>query len=166
MSISDQLKEYRPVLYAGEGSGDGARGTIQLTGTTLLMSLRFVEPGVVLRPAVVAPISVAIFTTFVGADMPIAHWATVIDLLRNETPLYFGEDSGRIWIATTPEPVGEGEAQGLALGQLFECHPCATFASSEPDTLAAWAPPVQSAVPQRLLIAGAYGVTMSNVVGA
>lgn len=44
MPVSDELKEYRPVLYGGEGNGDGARGTIQLTGTTLVMSLRFVEP--------------------------------------------------------------------------------------------------------------------------
>jgi hypothetical protein len=108
MSVSDTLLHYRPVLYAAGGS-DGARGTIQLTGTTLVMSLRFVEAGAPPRPVTVVPIAVSSFTTFVAADVPMEHWGSIIDLLRHETPLYFGEDNGRVWVATTDEPVGEGE---------------------------------------------------------
>lgn len=35
------------------------------------------------------------------------HYLAYVDLLRNEKPVYFEYQSGRFWISTSSEPVGE-----------------------------------------------------------
>ena len=43
--------------------------------------------------------------------LPASHFPRIIDLLRNEEPLFFtfNNSSGKTYLSTSAEPVGEGE---------------------------------------------------------
>jgi hypothetical protein len=43
--------------------------------------------------------------------LPDSHFSRIVDLLRNEKPLYFNfnESSQKTYLSTSSEPVGEGE---------------------------------------------------------
>ena len=43
--------------------------------------------------------------------LPVSHMPRIIDLLRNEQPIYFthNESAGKTYLSTSSEPVGEGE---------------------------------------------------------
>ena len=52
---------------------------------------------------------------YVAAQMHLASFSSVIDMLRNEKPIYFSwsGEGGQLRLATGPEPVGEQELRKL-----------------------------------------------------
>ena len=51
---------------------------------------------------------------FIYCHLPAQHFSAVLDLLRNESPIYLTYDKNKhlAYISTRLEPVGEGEGDG------------------------------------------------------
>ena len=98
-----EIEEYKIVLMAGEES-DGAVAIVQLLAEGgIIGSCRFFADEVAL------PASVKRST--VNLSFPVSAYAEVVDLLRNEAPvfLFFQDETGQGMLTTLAEPVGEGE---------------------------------------------------------
>ena len=100
------IEEYKVVLLAGE-DGDGAVAVVQLQSDKRIVgSCRFfADEGALLANSK---------GSAVNLSFPISAYAEVVDLLRNEGPvfLYFDNSTGKGMLTTLAEPVGEGEGAG------------------------------------------------------
>jgi hypothetical protein len=114
MVHSDEIKKYR-FLYHGAGTGkrpNGAtysdRAQIALWGENggLIAVLHFCRDPAFLPDGDTRGSNGIVQSYFLAADFP-----AVVDLLRNEKPLYLKYDDGanRAWIDSGLEPVGEEE---------------------------------------------------------
>ena len=98
-----EIEEYKVVLLAGEDA-DGAVAVVQLLcDGRIVGSCRFFPEERAL-PANSQG-------SAVNLSFPISAYAEVVDLLRNEGPvfLYFDKKTGKGMLTTLAEPVGEGE---------------------------------------------------------
>jgi hypothetical protein len=105
---SIQIRNYEYYVFSSRGSSDPARAVILLyeANNTRIASLFFAEDDQVMIPAGYAQGRYLLAYTY--ADLPV-----IIDMLRNETPVFLIVDpTGAVdnWrISTSEEPVGEGE---------------------------------------------------------
>lgn len=105
MAESHEIKEYKYYTYSSRDASK-ANTVILLYGDTRYLGAAFFsnDDATPLEPAVKYSSGI-IGLRYRYADLPV-----IIDMLRNEKPLYLiydGEKNSRI--STTPEPVGEGE---------------------------------------------------------
>jgi hypothetical protein len=111
MAVFEQIKKYDVAYYGGGGTANGYwyRAIIGLRRDdgSLIGAAYFYRDGANM-PATDEETA----TGYVHCRYPAADFPNVLDLLRNEKPVYIKYVGG--WniasVTTSPEPVGEGEA--------------------------------------------------------
>ena len=109
MTTSKEVKTYQARITSG-GQSKGARATILLLDAkkSTIGYLAFLEPGTAFPANYYSSGPVAYY--------PMAVYADVIDLLRNESPVYIETDNQNgAWIGTLPEAVGDGDKMPVKL---------------------------------------------------
>lgn len=105
--VSSPIDKYKVVLYAKEETAGNLMAYIHCyyKGRNV-MTCEFYQDGGALPESRDAG-------GRVGLAYPWSYFAKVIDILRNEKPIYFGfNDSSKVgYITTQEEPVGEGADQ-------------------------------------------------------
>ncbi|MEM8922090.1 MAG: hypothetical protein AAGD35_01215 [Actinomycetota bacterium] len=108
---NEAVTSYVVVHYSsgGEGDGRGRRSYISLVGAAgqRIGGLYFYED-----PGAMPNEDSRNSTGFVYLHNPVSAYPHVLDLLRNESPVYlrYDDDRNRGWLATSSEPVGEEES--------------------------------------------------------
>ena len=101
-----EIKNYAVRFHGGpKGSGDGIRAQIHLFNekNKMVGALDFYESGIALPMDSQQPI--------IRMSLPANQIYAVVDLLRNEKPLFLEWQEGlkNAYLGTSQEPVGEGE---------------------------------------------------------
>ena len=101
-----EVKNYAVRFHGGpEGSGKGIRAQIHLfnDNNKMVGAIDFYDDGVLLPTDSLEPM--------IRMSMPASQVYAVVDLLRNEKPLFLEWQKGlkNAYLATSQEPVGEGE---------------------------------------------------------
>ncbi|MEC4684275.1 MAG: hypothetical protein VST71_00890 [Nitrospirota bacterium] len=94
------------VLFYGSPSGyQTNRAQIQLKDTNgkVVAWIRFNDPGQFFEDDYVS-------NGIIRMHLPSAMFENVIDVLRNEKPVYIYFAAGRAFLGTSSEPIGEGES--------------------------------------------------------
>ncbi len=102
----NEIKHYALRMYGGpHGSNSGIRGQIHLFSPSnkMLGKIDFYDTDHTLPPDASEP--------YIHSHMHISEWPLIVDMLRNEAPVYLSYHSGSdtIFLSTSQEPVGEGE---------------------------------------------------------
>jgi len=104
--IGGQVASYELLFYGGPKGYQTNRAQIYLLDAEgrALAFVRFKDPGMKFQKDVVLPDGV------IRMHLPSAMFHSVLDVLRNEKPVYvwFPGDNG--FLGTSEEPIGEGEA--------------------------------------------------------
>lgn len=101
-----EIKNYKVYFYGGNDGWENARSLITLIGNSNnpVGFIRFYEQKM-------PPAADTNQNNMITMYLPSAEFANVIDILRNEKPLYINFKQDRGLLATGPEIVGEGEAK-------------------------------------------------------
>ena len=107
-----EVKHYAVRIHGGpKGSGDGSRASIHLfdKGNRMIGHISFKDNGLALNRDKEE-------NAVVSMDMPAANLTDVVDLLRNEGPIYIDWQSTlkNAYLGTAQEPVGEGKSIGFS----------------------------------------------------
>lgn len=100
-----RVDEYRVLIYGGKsGLESKHRATILLFNedSDLVGSIKFFDPGMQLPDDYEKHGSIKLF---LSSDM----FLEVVDILRNEKPIYIHGTPGEYYLSTDKEPVGEEE---------------------------------------------------------
>jgi len=102
--MAAEVKSYHILFYGGPDGYQTNRAQIQLSDASgkALAWVRFNDPGMFFE---------ADYNEggIIRMHMPSAMFQNVLDVLRNEKPIYIYFASGRGFLSTSSEPVGEGE---------------------------------------------------------
>ncbi len=97
------VTSYSILIYGSPDGYQTNRSQIQLTnGNTVVAWLRFNDPGMAFENDYVS-------NNIIRMHLPSTMFQSVLDILRNETPLNIYFAQGRGFFGTSSEPVGEGE---------------------------------------------------------
>lgn len=97
-----EVTSYSILFYGSPDGYNGSRAQIQLSnGTTTLGWVRFHDPGM--------PFPVDTSGAQIIMHLPSAMFENVIEMLRNERPINYYFASGRAFLGTSAEGVGEEE---------------------------------------------------------
>ncbi len=100
-----QVASYDVIAYGGPAGYQTNRAQIALydSGGNSLAWVRFNDPGMVFE-------NDSVSAGVILMHLPSAMFQSVLDILRNETPVTVQFSSGVATISTSVEPIGEGEA--------------------------------------------------------
>jgi len=103
MATSKEIKTYQVRITSGEQSNSVRASILLLDAKKFTIgNLVFLEPG--------TPFPANYSSSGPVAYYPMTVYANVLDLLRNESPVYIETDNqDGAWIATSPEPIGDGD---------------------------------------------------------
>jgi hypothetical protein len=91
-------------VFGGPNGREGLRASILLlAGSAVRAFIHFHKAGDPLPPDTRDG-------PHIHMHLPEARFDSIIDLLRNERPLFIMFGSGFAYLTTSPEPIGEGEA--------------------------------------------------------
>ncbi|MEP7229780.1 MAG: hypothetical protein ABI691_05980 [Ginsengibacter sp.] len=97
------VTSYSILVYGGPDGYQTNRSQIQLTdGNTVVAWLRFNDPGMAFENDYMS-------NNIIRMHLPSTMFQSVLDILRNESPLNIYFAQGRGFFGTSTEPVGEGE---------------------------------------------------------
>ncbi len=97
------VTSYSILIYGGPDGYQTNRAQIQLqNGSTVVAWLRFNDPGMTFETD-------DKLGSIIRMYLPSTMFQSVLDILRNETPLNIYFSQGRGFFGTGAEPVGEGE---------------------------------------------------------
>ena len=99
-----EIKNYHILFYGSPEGYQTNRAQIALydaTGSTAAF-LRFNDPGMFFE-------SDFLLGTIIVMHLPSAMFENVLDVLRNEAPVYIYFAAGRGFLSTSQEPIGEAE---------------------------------------------------------
>ncbi len=97
------VTSYSILVYGGPDGYQTNRSQIQLTnGNTVVAWLRFNDPGMTFENDYMS-------NNIIRMHLPSTMFQSVLDILRNESPLNIYFAQGRGFFGTSTEPVGEGE---------------------------------------------------------
>src|SRR5262245_2350963 len=101
-----EVKRFSILVYGGPEGYQTNRAQIQLTGvaSNVIAWLRFNDPGMFFEHDCLP--GDGIIRMYLSSSM----FQSVLDMLRNEKPIYCYFAAGRGFIDTSGEPVGEGES--------------------------------------------------------
>jgi hypothetical protein len=99
------VSNYSVLVYGSPSGYQTNRAQIQLTDArgNVVAWLRFNDPGQFFEDDKVQ-------NNIIHMHLPSSMFSSIIDMLRNETPLQIYFAAGRAFFGTTNEPVGEGES--------------------------------------------------------
>jgi hypothetical protein len=102
--MATEVKEYHILFYGGPDGYQTNRAQIQLSGANgkTLAWIRFNDPGMTFENDYQA-------SGIIRMHLPSAMFQNVLDVLRNEKPVYIYFAQNRGFLSTSKEPVGEGE---------------------------------------------------------
>lgn len=101
-----EIRNYAVRLNGGlSGAGDYLRAQVHLFDN------RNILVGIIDFYDTMGSMSEEFTNNIIKTSMPAERLSDVVDLLRNEKPIFLGwrEDHKKAFISTTQEPVGEGE---------------------------------------------------------
>jgi len=98
------IKNYSVLFYGSPSGYQTNRAQIQLVDTNNKVAawIRFNDPGQFFENDYVKD-------NIIRMHLPSSMFENVIDVLRNEKPVYIYFVSGRAFLGTSSEPIGEGE---------------------------------------------------------
>ncbi len=97
------VTSYSILVYGSPDGYQTNRSQIQLmNGNTVVAWLRFNDPGMTFENDYVS-------NNIIRMHLPSTMFQSVLDILRNESPLNIYFAQGRGFFGTSTEPVGEGE---------------------------------------------------------
>ena len=102
-----EIKRYALRIHSGpDGDKNDVRAAIHLFGEDNHLA------GVAYFYSAGNPLPDAKNETFIEFGFPISLYSSVLDMLRNENPIYLAwqEARSRAYLGTTQEPVGEGNS--------------------------------------------------------
>lgn len=102
--MTTQVMNYQILFYGGSDGYQNCRAQIVLFGDdgSVAGYIRFHDPGMVFDSDTTA--GNAIFMNQPSTMLP-----SIVDMLRNESPVYIYFAAGRAFLSTSKEPAGEGE---------------------------------------------------------
>lgn len=102
--MSVEIKDYHVLVYGSPSGYQTNRAQIALYGPEgrTAAYIRFNDPGMVFENDVDDGGTIRM-------HLPSTMFGPVLDLLRNEAPMYIYFAAGRAFLTTSKEPVGEGE---------------------------------------------------------
>jgi hypothetical protein len=102
--MAKEVKKYHILFYGGPNGYQTNRAQIQLSGTggKTLAWLRFNDPGMAFENDYMSG-------GIIRMHLPSTMFRNVLDVLRNEGPVYIYFAQNRGFLSTSKEPVGEGE---------------------------------------------------------
>jgi hypothetical protein len=102
--MTTEIREYHILFYGSPEGYQTNRAQIALYGPTGSVAgyIRFNDPGMLFESDSQAG-------ELIFMHLPSAMLQSVIDVLRNEKPVYLYFAQGRGFLSTSKEPVGEGE---------------------------------------------------------
>jgi hypothetical protein len=101
-----EVKTYGILVYGGPDGYQTNRAQIQLMGvdSNVIAFLRFNDPGMIFENDYL-PVD-----GIIRMHLPSSMFQSILDMLRNEKPIYCYFAAGRGFLANFEEPVGEGES--------------------------------------------------------
>jgi hypothetical protein len=101
-----EVKKYGILVYGGPEGYHTNRAQIQLVGVdnNVIAFLRFNDPGMFFEHDYL-PVD-----GIIRMHLPSSMFQSVLDMLRNEKPIYCYFAAGRGFFGSFEEPVGEGES--------------------------------------------------------
>ncbi len=102
--MSTQITNYHILFYGGPDGYQTNRAQISLYGPNgrVAAYVRFNDPGMTFE-------NDAQSGNIIRMHLPSTMFQNVLDVLRNEKPVYVYFTQGRGFLSTSKEPVGEGE---------------------------------------------------------
>jgi hypothetical protein len=102
--VSTQVTDYHVLVYGSPTGYQTNRSQIALysSGGKTAAFVRFNDPGMFFEAD-------SDSGGIIKMHLPSAMFAGVIDVLRNEKPVYIYFAAGRAFLSTSKEPIGEGE---------------------------------------------------------
>jgi hypothetical protein len=102
--MATEVKSYSILFYGGPDGYQTNRAQIQLSdaGGKTLAWVRFNDPGMTFENDYQSD-------GIIRMHLPSAMFPNVLDVLRNEKPVYVRFTRNRGFLSTSKEPVGEGE---------------------------------------------------------
>ena len=102
--MAEVVGSYHVLFYGSPSGYQTNRAQIQLTNTAgkVVAWIRFNDPGQFFENDYVSG-------GIIRMHMPSSMFENVIDVLRNEKPIYIYFAAGRAFLGTSSEPIGEGE---------------------------------------------------------
>jgi hypothetical protein len=102
--MATEVKSYSILFYGGPDGYKTNRAQIQLSdaGGKTLAWVRFSDPGMTFENDYQSD-------GIIRMHLPSAMFSNVLDVLRNEKPVYVRFTQNRGFLSTSKEPVGEGE---------------------------------------------------------
>jgi hypothetical protein len=102
--MTTEVKEYHVLFYGSPEGYQTNRAQIALYGPdgSPAAYVRFNDPGMVFE-------SDSQLGNIILMHLPSSMFQSVLDVLRNEKPVYIYFAQGRGFLSTSKEPVGEGE---------------------------------------------------------
>lgn len=102
--MAETVESYSVLFYGSPSGYQTNRAQIQLSGANnkTLAWLRFNDPGMFFENDYVS-------NGIIRMHLPSSMFQNVIDVLRNEKPVYIYFAQNRGFLGTSKEPIGEGE---------------------------------------------------------
>lgn len=102
--MATEIKSYHILFYGSPGGYQTNRAQIALYGAdgTTTAFVRFNDPGMLFE-------NDSQSGGIIVMHLPSSMFQSVLDVLRNEKPVYIYFAQGRGFLSTSKEPVGEGE---------------------------------------------------------
>jgi hypothetical protein len=102
--MATEVKEYHILFYGGPEGYQTNRAQIALydSGGKTVAYVRFNDPGMTFENDYESG-------GIIRMHLPSTMFENVLDVLRNEKPVYVYSQQGRGFLSTSQEPIGEGE---------------------------------------------------------